>query len=81
METYDNWIIKNKDIKGFSFNTRQTATILECNERTVRKWIAAGKLPASRTKNGFRINFEDIRYFGEKYRGMLILPGKEKYYD
>lgn len=73
----DNWIVKNKDFPGKSTDTMTAAQLLECNERTVRKWISLGKLPAYRVNNKWRLTYEDLRYFAEKYRGILILPGKD----
>lgn len=41
-------------------SARQAATICHVSERTIRNWISAGKLPAERTPEGFRVREEDL---------------------
>jgi len=43
-----------------TLSARQAATVCHVSERTIRNWIAAGKLPAERTAEGFRVHEEDL---------------------
>jgi excisionase family DNA binding protein len=45
---------------------RDAAAMLSAGERTVRRWIAAGQLPALKLPSGLvRIRVADIETFGE----------------
>jgi excisionase family DNA binding protein len=56
--------------RGKIYTVTQTASLLQMDERTVRKLVHRGDLPASKTAAGIRIEGKNIARYLEKTRIM-----------
>jgi len=52
--------IKRSDIKKQYISVQEAATILDCHEKTIRRWIAAKKIPAVKIGKEYKINCEKL---------------------
>lgn len=51
------------------YTTAQVAELLQVTAETVRNWIDAGKIKASRFNNQYRISKPDLKRFVEERHG------------
>jgi excisionase family DNA binding protein len=64
-----------RDLNAPFFNLREVAWLLDCSVPTVRRYIAAGRLPCSQhTKGGtIRVSQDDLQAYHEATR-IVALP-------
>lgn len=55
------------------FSVKEIADILSCHPKTVRRWIDAEKLRATKPGRDWRISPEDFRRFLKKRQNMDIV--------
>ena len=59
-------------------NAREAAEILGIAERTIRRWIAAGLLPATKEGRSYGLRLHDARELRQRSRGVTAARGRDE---